>query len=88
MLICGTLSFGAVKNPATIHAFGVHLRNLHLQKGLSQQALADEADLSRPTIQRVETAHLCATLDVLASLARGLQISLRELMDFPGAEEL
>ena len=83
---CGSRSFGVVKNPATIHAFGVHLRTLRLQQGLSQQALADEADLSRPTVQRVETGHLCATLDVLASLARGLHLPLRELMDFPGAE--
>ncbi|WP_460615331.1 helix-turn-helix domain-containing protein [Hymenobacter seoulensis] len=72
-----------MKNPATIQAFGLHLRSLRVQRGLSQQALADEADLSRPTIQRVETAQLCATLDVLASIARGLQISLPELMDFP-----
>lgn len=85
-MVCGTRSFGVVKNPATIHAFGVHLRNLRLQKALSQQALADEADLSRPTIQRVEAGHLCATLDVLTSLARGLQMPLRELMNFPGAD--
>ncbi|MBO0360840.1 helix-turn-helix transcriptional regulator [Hymenobacter sp. BT186] len=64
----------------------MHLRALRLQKGLSQQALADEADLSRPTIQRVETAHLCASLDVLTSIARALQVPLRELLDFPEAD--
>ncbi|WP_324680907.1 helix-turn-helix transcriptional regulator [Hymenobacter sp. GOD-10R] len=76
-------SFGTVKNPATIRAFGEHLRTLRQQRGLSQQALADEADLSRPTIQRVETGHLCASLDVLASIARALQLPLKDLMDFP-----
>jgi len=84
--VLSSLSFGIVKNPVIIRAFGVHLRTLRLQKGLSQQALADEADLSRPTIQRVETAHLCATLDVLTSIARGLRIPLRELLDFPEAD--
>jgi len=77
-----------VKNPGTIHAFGEHLRTLRLEKGLSQQALADQADLSRPTIQRIETAHLCASLDVLASIARGLQVPLRELLNFPEANQV
>ncbi|UOQ69892.1 helix-turn-helix domain-containing protein [Hymenobacter volaticus] len=77
-----------MKNPATIQAFGTHLRNLRIERGMSQQALANEADLSRPTIQRVETAHLCATLDVLASIARGLKIPLRDLLDFPEPDNL
>ena len=71
-----------MKNPATVAAFGEHLRTLRRGRGLSQQALADEADLSRPTIQRIETANLAPTLDVLASLARALQLRLRELLDF------
>ena len=75
-------SFGAVKNPATVAAFGEHLRLLRKSRRLSQQQLATDADLSRPTIQRIETAHLAATIDVLASLARALQIPLRELLDF------
>ena len=76
-------SFGAVKNPALLHAFGEHLRALRKQRGLSQQALADEADISWPTVQRVEAGSQSATLEVLAALAQALGLSLKELVDFP-----
>lgn len=71
-----------MKNPALIQAFGAHLRALRKARGLSQQALADEADLSWPTVQRMEAGTQAATLDVLASLARALEMPLRELVDF------
>ena len=66
-----------------MQAFGQHLRRLREARGWSQQALADVADVSKPTIYRLETARYSVTLDVLASLARGLEISLSELMQFP-----
>ena len=74
-----------MKNPPLLHAFGEHLRALRKQRGLSQQALADEADISWPTVQRVEAGSQSATLEVLAALAQALDISLRELVDFSGA---
>ena len=70
-----------MKNPALIQAFGVHLRALRKARGFSQQALADEADLSWPTIQRMEAGTQVASLDVLASLARALELPLRELVN-------
>lgn len=78
-----------MKNPALIQAFGARLRALRKARGLSQQALADEADLSWPTVQRTEAGTQAASLDVLASLARALQVPLKELVDVavtePGA---
>ena len=75
-----------MKNPALLHAFGEHLRALRKQRGLSQQALADEADISWPTVQRVEAGNQSATLEVLAALAQALGISLKELVDFSAEE--
>ena len=69
-----------MKNEDVLQAFGLHLRRLREARGWSQQALAD---VSKPTIYRLETARYSATLDVLASLAQGLEISLSELMQFP-----
>ena len=74
-----------MKNPALLHAFGEHLRALRKQRGLSQQALADEADISWPTVQRVEAGNQSATLEVLAALSQALDVSLKDLMDFSGA---
>jgi transcriptional regulator with XRE-family HTH domain len=71
-----------VKHPALVQAFGEHLRRLRKARGLSQQALADEAELSWPTVQRVEAGTQVASLDVLASLALALHLPLKELLDF------
>jgi transcriptional regulator with XRE-family HTH domain len=71
-----------MKNPAAIQTFGIHLRKLRESKSMSQQELADIADVSKLTVQRAEMAKFSVTLDVLVSLARGLQISLPELVDF------
>ena len=75
-----------MKNPAIIQAFGEQLRALRKARGLSQQALADEAEISWPTVQRVEAGTQVASLDVLASLARALHMPLKELVDFPETE--
>ena len=77
-----------MKNPALVKAFGEHLRALRKQGGFSQQALADEADLSWPTVQRVEAGTQSATLDVLGSLARALRIPLALLVTFPVGDGL
>jgi transcriptional regulator with XRE-family HTH domain len=72
-----------VKNPAGVKAFGIRLRQLRESKSLSQQALADGADVSKLTIQRIEHAKGAPTLDVLISLAHALELPLRDLLTFP-----
>jgi transcriptional regulator with XRE-family HTH domain len=69
-----------VKNKLVLQAFGQPLRWLREGRGWSQQALAD---VSKPTIYRLEMVRYSVTRDVLASLAQGLEISLSELMQFP-----
>jgi len=71
-----------VKNQADIKAFGTHLRKLREEKDLSQQNLADIADVAKITIQRIENAKFTVTLDVMVSIAKALKIPLRELTDF------
>jgi transcriptional regulator with XRE-family HTH domain len=76
-----------VKNPAGVKEFGVHLRRLREAKKLSQQELADLADLAKKTITRIENGNTAATNDLMISLARALTISLKELVDFPLPKE-
>lgn len=71
-----------VKNEGALRAFGQHLRRLREQRGWSMQALADVADISKPTIYRIETARYSVTLDVLVSLAQALELPLAELVSF------
>lgn len=71
-----------MKNVADIKAFGIHLRKLREEKELSQQQLADMADVAKITIQRIELAKFVVTLDVMISLAKALEIPLSELACF------
>lgn len=75
-----------MKNPASVEAFGVHLRKLREARGWSQQVLADYADVAKLTVQRIEHAKGAPTLDVLVSLAKALRLPLRDLVDFVEAE--
>ena len=71
-----------MKNPASIKAFGTHLRKLREERDLSQQDLADIADVAKITIQRIENAKFTVTLDVMVSLSKALKLPLKELTDF------
>jgi len=71
-----------VKNTLAIKAFGIHLRRLRESKDLSQQQLADLADVAKITVQRIENAKFTATLDVLVSLSDAMKVPLKEMLDF------
>ena len=72
-----------MKHTAGIKAFGVQLRRLRESKDMSQQELADIADVAKITVQRIENAKFTVTLGVLISFANAMEISLSELLDFP-----
>lgn len=80
--LCVT-DFYLVKNPEEIKAFGVHLRRLREARNLSQQKLADIADVAKRTIQRIENGQSCATNDLMISIARAMSVEPLELMSFP-----
>ena len=71
-----------MKNPAEIKSFGTYLRKLREEQELSQQQLADIADVAKITVQRIENAKFTVTLDVMVSLSKALNISLSELVNF------
>lgn len=71
-----------VKNEKEIRSFGTHLRRLREERELSQQQLADIADVAKITVQRIENAKFTVTLDVMVSLAKALKVPMRELADF------
>lgn len=71
-----------MKNPAAIKSFATHLRVLREKAGMSQQELADTADISKLTIQRIENAKYSVTLDTMVSISNALNIPLKKLVDF------
>ena len=72
-----------MKNPAGIQAFSKRLRLLRREKGYSQQALADNANLEQSTVRRIELAQHNPSLDVLISISQALGMQVRDLVDDP-----
>jgi len=63
--------------------FGKNLKRARLIRGLSQDALAYEAGLSRTFVSDVERAARNLSIDSMSRLATALNIPLRDLVD-PG----
>jgi len=61
-------------------AFAETLRTLRRRRGLSQEALADATDLSRPYISQLERGLKSPSLRTLGRLAEALGVSLGEMM--------
>ena len=61
-------------------AFAEVIRTLRRQRGLSQEALADATDLSRPYISQLERSLKSPSLRTLARLAEALDVSLSDIM--------
>jgi transcriptional regulator with XRE-family HTH domain len=71
-----------VRNDKLLKKFGLHLKELREKKGLSQEGLANEANVPISQIGRIERGEVNATLSTLDVLATGLKISLKELVNF------
>ncbi len=61
--------------------FGKKIREARAERGLSQEALADIANVHRTYIGMVERAEKNITLLNIQKLAKALKINIRELFD-------
>lgn len=86
------------RNPRTSHArsvfmvielppdFGDRVRFLRTEKGLSQRELAELSGLGEATVGRAEAGKTATLLQTAHSIARGLGLTLAQLVGEEGAE--
>ena len=70
------------RDKKVLKAFGNHLRKLRTEKGLSQEQLNFEADLSKNMVGLIERGEVNPTLTTLDALAKGLACNRKKLIDF------
>lgn len=62
--------------------FGIRVRQLREQKGISQEQLGYDTGLHRTYVGQIERAEKNITLRNIAKIAKELDVNISELMDF------
>jgi transcriptional regulator with XRE-family HTH domain len=71
-----------VKEDKLIIRFGQKIKQLRLERKLTQEELAIEADIPVRSIKRIENAQVITSIAHACRLAKGLGVPLSELFDF------
>lgn len=71
-----------VRDAKYLKRFGKHLKKLREEKGISQEELANEAEVSLPQITRIERGVVNPTVCTIRALAVGLGVSTATLFGF------
>lgn len=70
-----------VKNIALVKVLGSRIRELRLQQNMSQEDLANEADIPLSQIGRIERGENNPTISSLYVIAQALKVNLKVLLD-------
>lgn len=60
---------------------GARIRALRQSKGMTQQTLADECDMEKPNISRIENGNTNPTIKSLWRISTALGMKLKDLVD-------
>ena len=71
-----------VRNDAFCQAFGLHVRKIREQKGLSMRELAAILDVEYNQVYRIETGKINTSISMVHALAEGLDVSVQDLFAF------
>lgn len=62
--------------------FGKNLRQIRIAKGLSQEALANDAEIGKNQVGLIERGEVNVTISTIKKLAKHLKIHPKDLLDF------
>lgn len=72
----------SIKNKALVKALGERIRDFRTLKNLSQEDVANEADIPLSQIGRIERGEINPTISSLFVISEALDIELKILLDF------
>ncbi len=67
---------------------GTHIKKMRKENKLSQSQLSFMAEIAESTLLRIENGKHIASINTLISIAKALEIPMKELMDFEIYTEL
>lgn len=63
-------------------SFGLHVKKIRIEKGLTQVEVSSKMNKDQQSLQRIESGNVSPSLFYLFQLADGLGITVNELLDF------
>lgn len=76
-----------LSNDRYIKAFGVHLREIRLEKGFTCEKLEELTSIDAKQISRLERGERSPTLTTIYYLAKGLGVKPHKLLEFDFIDE-
>lgn len=64
-----------MRYPEELKQFGLQVKKLREEKGISQQTLAYEVGIDKRNIQRIEKGELNLTIETLIALSKALEVN-------------
>jgi transcriptional regulator with XRE-family HTH domain len=64
-----------------VKAFGIRLKKLRTEKGMSQELLANTADIPVNQVGRIERGEINTTIVTAKALADSLEVDVKDLFD-------
>ena len=71
-----------VRDEKLLKKLGLRIRTLRIDKDLSQQQLANNAEIELSQISRIELGKSDASISTLSAIAKALKLKLVDLFDF------
>ncbi len=69
-----------LKNQKLLDEFGVHVRHLRQERGLTLEELAYACDIELSQVHRIEKGKTNLSLSTIEAIAKGLELSIGELL--------
>lgn len=77
-----------VRDKELLIRFGLNLKRLREQQGLSQEELYFRANLSKNQIGNIERGEVNTTISTIFVIAKALQIEMKDLFQFDPPSEI
>lgn len=71
-----------VRDEDIMKAFGANLKKVRLAQGMTQEELANKADIAFSSVARIEAGKINTSISTIVRLAATLKVDKKELMDF------
>lgn len=63
-----------IRNEDVMISFGKNVRKIRISKGLTQEQLADESNISQVQVARIESGKLNTSISTVSALAKALDV--------------